>query len=235
MKFVLLLVPLVLAGCHTAAPRALPLPQPPAALPAPVITPPPASSSTAHIAYEQKLRQQRQIIEALMSQNDVLTARLEAMPSLPQQPPVEEAPPTVAKVETRSETPPPVTPPSPPAPAVQTPPALTPPQPEVFLAPNAEGIIDLTALAVPASEPTNPFAVRSAGADPTRDLVFTVSGIVGGPSPVALVNGRAVQVGETIESLTLERCEPGAAIFRRGEHRLRLSVDPKSVRIRGAL
>lgn len=234
MKFAVLLVPLALAGCHTAAPRPLPLPTTPAALPASVITPPAVANSVTHIACEQKLRQQRQFIEALMSQNDALTTKLDALPSLPAAP-VEEAPAIVAKLDPRTETPQPVTPPVPPAPSLLPPPALTPAQPEILLAPNAEGIIDLAALTVLASEPTNPFAVRSAGPDATRDLVLTVNGIVGGASPVALVNGRAVQVGETIESLMLERCEPDAAIFRRGEHRLRLAVDPKPVRIRGAL
>ena len=233
MKIAVLLVPLALAGCHTAASRPLPLPNPPATLPAPVITPPTANSVT-HIACEQKLRQQRQFIEALMSQNDALTARLDTTASLPA-PPVEKTPATAAKSEPRAELPQTVTPPVPLAPSIPPPPPLTPANPELLLAANAEGIIDLAALAVPASESTNPFAVRSAGADAARDLVLTVSGIVGGSSPVALVNGRAVQVGETIESLTLERCEPDAAIFRRGEHRLRLAVDPKPVRIRGAL
>ena len=234
MRIAVLLLPLALAGCHTAAPRPLPLPKPPATLPAPVITPPTVANAVTHIACDQKLRQQRQFIEALMSQNDALTARLDAMTSLPA-PPVEESPATAAKSPPRAEPPPNATMPVPPAPSPTPPPALTPVQPELLLAPNAEGIIDLAALAVPASEPTNPFAVRYAGVDAARDLMLTVSGIVGGASPVALVNGRAVQVGETIESLTLERCEPDAAIFRRGEHRLRLTVDPKPVRIRGAL
>ncbi len=234
MKIAVLLVPLALAGCRTAAPQLLPLPKPLSASPTPVITPPAATHSAAQIAYEQKLRQQRQIIEALMSQNDALTVKLEATASLPN-PLIDERPATLANSEPRAETPPPATVLSPAVPNLPIPSALPSPTSEVFLAPNAEGIIDLAALTAPASEPTNPFAVRSAGADATRDLVFIVSGIVGGASPVALVNGRAIQVGETIESLTLERCEPDAAIFRRGEHRLRLAVDPKPVRVRGAL
>lgn len=234
MKFAILLIPLALTGCHTAARLPLPPPTPPATLPAPVITPPAAANPASHIACEQKLRQQRQFIEALMSQNDALTAKLDATASLPA-PPVEAAPATVAKLDHPAETAQPATAPVPPEPILAPPPAPTLAKLEVLFTPNAEGIIDLTALTVLASEPTNPFAVRSAGADATRDLVLTVNGIIGGTSPVALVNGRAVRVGEFIESLTLERCDPDAAIFRRGEHRLRLAVDPKPVRIRGAL
>lgn len=234
MKFLLVLALLAVAGCQSVPP-ALPLPRPLAAS-QPVVVPPATPPMASHSLCEQRLRQQRQTIEALMSQNDALSARLESQPSTPEPPPaVPEAPVTPVEQLVTITPPPLLTPPGAVVPPPPSPPLPLPPmKPEVLLAPNAEGVIDLAALATPASDPTNPFAVRTAGADPARDLTLTVSGIISGTRPVALVNGRALHVGEAIESLTLERCDADAAIFRCGEHRLRLAVDPKPVRIRGA-
>ena len=175
---------------------------------------------------EQQVKQQRQTIEALVSQNDALTAKLQAAESKAKAEPVAvTAPPQAAPM------PVPASIPMPPLPAIPPPVA----SPTVFVAPNADGVIDLAILTMPKGEPTNPFAVRQLTADAVREITLRVGGIVGGPTPGALINERLMLTGDTIESLTLERCEPDAAIFRRGDHQLRLPISAQPVRVRLAL
>ena len=225
--FLLLLV--LLSSCHTTAPRLLPQPAP-VTEPKAIATPA-APAPATHAALEQRLRQQRQMIEALMSQNDALTAKLNAPASTPHLPPpkADDAPPTppamavaprIIMVEN-------------PAPSIPV--ALPTTSPVTVLAPNADGVIDLAVLSSPPSEPVNPFAVRHLPADAVREVTLRLSGTVGGPVPAALVNGRVLQLGEAVESFMLESCEADAALFRRGDHLIRLPISVQPVRIRVAL
>ncbi len=219
-----------LAGCRTPVPQLLPLPKPvpePKAIAAPT-APAPTVTPVINPAIEQRLKQQRQMIEALMSQNDALTAKLNAPMSAPAPAPASILPKPVVTVENPRAT---VTEPAPPLVPVSIPPAAV----VVFVAPNADGLIDLTVVSTPSNEPVNPFAVRHLPTEAAREVVLQISGIIGGTSPSALVNGRVIQTGESVESLTLERCETDAAIFRRGEHWLRLPIGTQPVRVRLAL
>ncbi len=117
----------------------------------------------------------------------------------------------------------------PPAPAL-----IVDPTPVIL--PNADGLIDLTALdAAKTSDDLNPFAVRTSSGSATRELTLLVSGVVGGDRPSALVNQRPIEVGDRVESLTLERVETDAAVFRNGDRLLRLPVAASAIRIRLAL
>ena len=99
--------------------------------------------------------------------------------------------------------------------------------------PNTDGVIDLTALdATAKTDDPNPFAVRTPAPDATRELTIRLGGVIGGAQPGALVNNRAVFVGESVDSLTLVRIESDAAIFRMGERHLRVPVAATGVRIR---
>jgi len=211
MKSLFTLLCLVLTGCQTTAP--LPLPEKPAAEFQPVMTAPPAPPNPA---LEQKVRQQAQYIEALISQNDALTSKLtaaatpaQAVASLAPEPaPIAAAPPSPLPVQT-----------------VPVEPALT---------PNADGVIDLAAAAVDASagEPVNPFAVRAVLVGAGREVTLHVSGILAGKTPCAVINERLVQTAETVESLTVERIEPDAVWLRYAGQRLRLPVSEKPARVR---
>jgi len=208
MKSSLTLLCLGLAGCQTVAP--LPLPEKPAPEFRPVMTAPPTPLNPA---LEQKVRQQAQYIEALISQNEALASRLDA------------AAPAVASPlpEPASAA---MTPPSPPpVQAVPVEPALT---------PNADGVIDLATAAVDATagEPVNPFAVRAVPAGAGREVTLHVSGILAGKTPCAVINERLVQTAETVESLTVERIEPDAVWLRYAGQRLRLPVSEKPARVR---
>lgn len=231
MKSLLLTVALILlAGCRTPTPQLLPRPKSvpePKAIAAsaallstvvPVITP----------AFEQRLKQQRQMIEALMSQNDALTAKLNAPEAAPASVQAPTSPKPVAIVENPRVTVMETTPPSVPVPAPQ---AVA----VAFVAPNADGVIDLTVVSTAPNEPVNPFAVRHLPTEATHEVALQINGIIGGSTPSALVNGRVIQPGEAVESLTLERCEADAAIFRRGEHLLRLPISAQAIRVRLAL
>ena len=231
MKSLTLTVALMLlVGCRTPVPQLLPLPKPvpePKAIAAP-IAPTPTVTPVINPAVEQRLKQQRQMIEALMSQNDALTAKLNA-PVLALAPvPTPISPKPVAIVENPRATVTEPTPPLVPAPVL---PAVA----VTFVAPNADGVIDLTVVSTPPNEPVNPFAIRHLPAEATHEVALQINGIIGGSTPSALVNGRVIQPGEAIESLTLERCEADAAIFRRGEHLLRLPISTQAIRVRLAL
>lgn len=222
MKFLLPLLLLALCGCRTATPMAtLPAPTPPVPVRPqpvqPVTSMPPArpALTTPH----QKSRQQAQLIEALINQNEALTARLATLQSAPvasEQVPVAVLPSLVV----------PVTVP------VAAPVAAVP-----AIAPNAEGIIDLAAIehAGSANEPVNPFAVRTAPGEKTREVSLLVGGIILGKAPCAMVNERLLQAGDSLEGFEVERIEAGAVIVRLGAHRLRLTVSTTPTRVKLAL
>ena len=175
---------------------------------------------------EQQVKQQRQTIEALVSQIDALTAKLQAAE-------VKFKTEIVAAKETpRAESLPVRVMPSAPVLPVIVPPAVT---PVAFVTPNADGVIDLTVVTASSADLTNPFAVRHLPSDAVREITLRIGGIVGAPTPGALVNERLMLTGDAIESLTLERCEPDAAIFRSGDHQLRLPINAQPVRVRLAL
>ena len=223
MKYLLLSILLALTGCQSATPDA-PLPQPPKPVAAPIAMAP-AAPVASPLPLEEKVRQQAQYIEALLNQNDALSARL----ATPVAPTTEISVPVM---------PAPATKPAPvPAPA-GTPAVANPvpvePAPESPLVPNADGVIDLAAATVAAKpgETVNPFAIRSVAADAVREITVQVSGIIAGPTPCAVLNGRLVQAGETVESLTVERVDSDAVLVRHSGHLLRLPVSEKPVRLR---
>ena len=205
----------------------MPQPVPTLAI-ASAVAAPPAPAGAATAALEQKIRQQAQIIEALISQIDALTTKLaaggETTPSA-SMPPAAAAPPTVT----------PVAPLPAPAPAV-TPVGVQPARvsdPEPALIPNAEGVIDLVATNTPKpGEPVNPFTVRVAPSDGVREVTLHVGGIVAGPKICAVVNDRLVQSGDTIESFSVERIEADAVFLRREGQRMRVPVSAQPVRVR---
>ncbi|MBP8273004.1 MAG: hypothetical protein KAY59_01155 [Acidobacteria bacterium] len=180
---------------------------------------------------EKTLRQQQQI-QALIAQNEALLARVRELETAPPVPPVPVPavlPPAILQpVAAESVKLEPAPPPTPPAPIVP------PPSAEPAILPNADGLIDLTALLIQTrdGDDVNPFAVRSLPADAIREVTLHVQGVIGGAAPCALINQRTVQPEQTIESLTLVGIEPNAVLVRHAGHLLRLPVAEKSVRIR---
>lgn len=175
------------------------------------------------------LRQQQQI-QALIAQNEALHSHVRELETLP--PVVSPAlePPTPETI-TAAPPPAPIATPIVAVPEPVTPhPATT---PELALAPNADGVIDLAALLTASRDgEVNPFAIRRLPADAVREISLHVQGIVGGATPCALVNRRAVQPPDTIESLTVHRIETDAVVLRHGGHLLRLPVAEKPARVR---
>lgn len=106
---------------------------------------------------------------------------------------------------------------------------------EPAIVPNADGVIDLTAVATSPDGEINPFAVRAIGPESVREITLRMDGIINGPFPCVLVNGRTVQVGEAAEGLVLVRVEPDTALFRYDEHRIRIPVAGKPTLVRVAL
>lgn len=104
---------------------------------------------------------------------------------------------------------------------------------EPALTPNAEGVLDLTAV-TDGNEPS-PFTVRSVGTEATRELSLQLAGVIGGAFPCALVNGRPIQAGDTVESLFVVRVETDAVLLRHEEQLIRLPVSAKPARVRIAL
>jgi len=217
MKYLIVSIVIGLAGCQsTLAPGVLPAPTKPVATlhPGPIV--PVAVPAPATAALEQKLRQQAQYIEALISQNDALTAKLTATNSA--MPP----PPTVIPLAPN------------PAPLPRPVPVAPMPPVEPTLTPNADNVIDLVAFVVTEKpgEPVNPFTVRTVPPEAMREVTLHVGGIVAGPMACAIINDRLVQVGEIIESLAVERIEADAVWLRHSGRLLRLPVSEKSIRVR---
>ena len=217
MKYLLVSIVIGLSGCQSRpAPSVLPaLTKPVATLyPGPIV--PVAVPAPATAGLEQKLRQQAQYIEALISQIDALTARLTATNCAT--PP----PPTVIPLALD---------PAPlPRPALVSP--MLPVEPT--LTPNTDNVIDLVAFVVTEKpgEPVNPFTVRTVPPEAMREVTLHVGGIVAGPMACAIINDRLVQVGEIIESLAVERIEADAVLLRHSGRLLRLPVSEKSTRVR---
>jgi hypothetical protein len=220
MKFLLVSVIIGLAGCQSKpVPTALPVPTKPVASNHPLPAPPQVPPAPASAELEQKIRQQAQYIEALISQNDVLTAKLAATNSATPPPPT--VVPLPAQPNLTQSTPLPR-------------PAPVPPPPEPTLTPNADNVIDLVAFVVveKPGEPVNPFTVRTVPPEATREVTLHVGGIVAGPIACAVINERLVQVGELIESLAVERIEADAVLLRHSGRLLRLPVSEKPTRVR---
>jgi hypothetical protein len=208
MKRFPLLICLGLAGCQTA----VPLPPPPRPAPAmrPVVVNP---AKPAEDGPELKLRRQAQYIDALISQNEALVAKLAAPPATP----------AVAAVTVRPE------------PALSAPVNLAALEPAgEWLTPNADGVIDLTAVATDAAvgESVNPFAVRTSAAGGAREVTLRVSGIVAGKTPCAVINDRVVQANEMIEVLTVERIEAESVCLRYAGQRVRVPVSDQAVKVK---
>ncbi len=229
MKLILLLAFMLMAGCRTAPPLAptLPAPQVPtdvrpvAVIPAAALpsAPPPA------VALEKKLTHQAQLIEALMSQNDALTARLNASPALPPETPKPEtAKPASMSGPSRAITP------SAPAAAI-----TAPAEAAVLITPNTDGLADLTVMDAAGADTGNPFAVRRLASDPVREVTLQVGGIIMGRTPSALINDRLMQAGDAVETLTIERIEPDAVVLRHQNQLLKLPIAEKPVRVRLSL
>jgi hypothetical protein len=218
MKPLLLLLTSVgIAGCQSApAPTVLakstkPVAQVPSVPLLPAVPPAPVSTGL-----QQKLRQQAQYIEALISQNDALTAKLTAVK--PASPPLA----TVTPI------------PSEPIPLPRPAPLTPPPSLEPTLTPNADNVIDLVAFVVAEKpgEPVNPFTVRTVPPEATREVTLHVGGIIAGPKACAVINDHLVQAGEFIESLAVERIEGDAVLLRHSGRLLRLPVSEKATRVR---
>jgi hypothetical protein len=217
MKTDLVVLCLLFAGCQSAPPAVRPLPDvsplrtPPGNLAGQsgrTDAPPAAARENSPPPDTGKLTRQSQLIEALLAQNDVLTARLAA-----QEQNAAHAPATIASTPAA-----PVTPPLPVPPALAavgaTPPTAPspPPDPTPLLVPNADGVIDTTVLPAAASPP-NPFALRTLPAAAVREVSFTVQGVVMGPNPCALINGRIAGAGDAVESLRLARIAPESLVL----------------------
>ena len=217
MKYLLVSIVIGLAGCQsTPAPSVLPSPTKPVVTIPPAPTVPVVVPAPGFVALEPKLRQQAQYIEALISQNDALTAKITtASSSVPPPPTVVPLPPEPVPLPR-------------PAPVSSTLP------PEPTLTPNADNVIDLVAFVVSEKpgEPVNPFTVRTVPPEAMREVTLHVGGIVAGPMACAVINDRLVQVGEIIESLAVERIEADAVLLRHSGRLLRLPVAEKSTRVR---
>lgn len=216
MKHLLLFALPFVGGCHTAPTRhSASTPSPVISVARPLGTAAIAPLPPASPTLEQRLRQQSQFIEALINQNDALAASLasRAQPESPHQ-----APPSVLPV------------------ALQTVPAFgksSGPASDAALAPNAEGVIDLCAIATPeAGTPANPFAVRTIAPDSMREISLRVGGVVAGPVACVIINDRLLQAGDSLESLTVERVDAGSVYLRHEGRRLRLPISAKPVRVR---
>ena len=213
MKNLALFIFLLLAGCQATPPVVR------AALPThssgETPSTPPAPTAAQPTDQQDKIRQQAQWIEALLSQNDALRRQVSAKPT----PPIPVASVNAATQPTTEVT----RPHSTPGESGDSDPALV---------PNADGVIDLTASAATPTEPANPFAVRTAPERPSREVQLHVSGLIAGPKACAVVNERLVEAGDTVESFRVERIEPESVLLRRGERRLRLPLSGTPVRVR---
>jgi hypothetical protein len=218
MKYLLVSFVIGLAGCQSRpAPSVLPAPTKPVARINPLSPPPVMALAPVSTGHEPKIRQQAQYIEALISQNDALTAKLAAASRTP-------PPPIVIPLQPE---------PTPlPRPAPVPPPLPLPAEPT--LTPNADNVIDLAAAVVTAKpgEPVNPFTVRAVPPDAVREVTLHVGGTISGPIACAVIDDRIVQVGETIESLLVERIEASTVFLRHSGRLLRLPVSEKAIRVR---
>ncbi|MBL9219054.1 MAG: hypothetical protein JNG82_11235 [Opitutaceae bacterium] len=175
------------------------------------VSPPVAAPAPIPERADPAVRQRRHI-EALIAQNEALGSRVRELEAQPK-PVTASAPPSPVQASAMVPTAP-----------------LPEPVNEPALMPNAEGLLDLTAVRI--GDEANPFAVRTLPPESVREIALRVGGIVRGPSPCALINGRPVQAGDRIESLDVVRIEPAAVLLRHGAELLRLPLTEKPVRLR---
>jgi hypothetical protein len=213
MKHSLLFVIALIAGCQSRPTRQAGTPAPARAAAQPQDTSIVASAAPPSPLPDPRIRQQAQYIEALISQNDALRSKLAGPPA--SEPPKVSPPPVV--------------------PFGAGPPPNTIPVPmrEATLAPNAENVIDLCAIAPSAAgAPTNPFAVRTVMPESVREVSLRVEGVIAGPVACAIINERLLQAGDNLESLVVEQVDANAVFLRFDGRRLRLPVSTEPVRIR---
>ena len=247
MKTNLIFVCLFLAACQSAPPVLRPLPDPlplharPNSIAAAKVggETPAATTNAEKPSDTEKLTRQRQWIEALLAQNDALNARLESSKhdTASAVPPPAPAKSEAAAQPQKQEVSPP---PAPAVPATTAAPpavnAVAPPAPEPaaapapLLVPNANGVIDTTALNS-GGNPPNPFAVRTLSPDAVREVTFVVDGIFEGGSPCALINGRVAEVGDLVESLRLTRITPTALVLSGDGFAINLPLGSTKVRL----
>jgi hypothetical protein len=210
MKHLLPLLALTFAGCQTP-----PVPEPTVAAAPPPVAPPILTPDPVTV---ETLRRQRQLVEALMSQNEALQAQLREVQEASTMP---VAPAPVGKAE-----PPQIQPPPP----IATPPPAT--EGITLLMPNADGVIDLVAAAaLAAGESINPFVLRQPPAA-LPETVVEVQGVVRGETPCALVNNRVLTVGDQLDGLQLTRISPEALFFSINDFTLRIPVNGQPVHVR---
>ncbi len=102
-----------------------------------------------------------------------------------------------------------------------------------MLAPNAEGVVDLTAVESTRNpDDINPFVSRVNPAESVREITLRIQGVLGGRAPGAIINDRPIRLGEAVDVLTLELIETDAAVLRIGGRLIRLPVGPQPARIR---
>lgn len=250
MRFLLPLIILFVAGCQTKplAPRPSPLPvaEIPAAADARIAAVVGHYTLGAYVDPDNDLiRHDAHAIQRLETEArwNLRTASVESPPSpresiaIPADSPAAPAAVGTQPAAGRAETPASV-PPTPVAvAAVASSSAASRPEPDLVnvIAPNADGFIDLTALPTAGDVEVNPFAVRNARTDATKEISLLIGGLVQGSNPCVLVNGSPVQPGDTLESLTLVRLESDAAVFRHDDRLIRLPVASKPARLRVAL
>lgn len=170
--------------------------------------PKPAAAAPPSEALERKLRLQDRWLAALIEQNELLTAASASPPPGAASP----TPPTSA----------PIVPPPPPV--------VVTPEPKLdvpILEPNAEGVVDAR------RRETAPAAANAETA--SRDIILQVQGLVGGPTPSALINGRIYSVGDSVDSLRLEFVGSSSLLLRGTGFAVRLAPSPMSQRIRVSL
>ncbi len=241
---------LTLSGCQTPPPArqipARPVTSPPVVTPSQVRAPELVRAYTlgAYVDFDDpNVRHEGHVIHRLEgaavwnltpTKAEPFHAAAEIRPVAPVPLPMPTA--TLQVVSNPAPVPPPVAPKAPlPAPSI-VPPTVTPPvvvDSSPVVVPNVDGLVDLTAIdAAGKADETNPFAVRATGPDACREISVLISGVLAGPIPGAVVNNRPVFTGESIDSLTLVRVEADAAVFRAGDHLLRLPVTATALRVR---
>lgn len=233
-EFLLLAILLALAGCQTAPvlPTAAvaPLPLAPPPVPAAVRVPEVVKTYTLG-AYvdpdDPTLRHEAHTVQRIVS-----PAHWNLQPAPPARTAITDAIAAPSPVvEERPTSPPAVSVAA--APVVALPPNPEPvPDPEPALAPNADGLIDLTAAPAAGDSEVNPFAVRKLAPESVREITLHLDGIVHGPEPCALLNGHPLQPGDSLESLELVRVESDAVLLRYRGQLLRLPVAEKPARVR---
>jgi len=234
-EFLLLASLLGLAGCQTTAvippPAAVPLPPAPVPVAADVRVPEVVKTYTLG-AYvdpdDPTLRHEAHQVQRIVS-----SARWNLAPATNIKPPsLGRSPEAVSLKADQPVTPPLVVAATPTAQSA----TITEPSPdqEPALAPNADGLIDLTAAVGLDGAEVNPFSVRKLPAEAVREITLLVAGIVSGAKPCAVINEKLVEPGAVIEGFTVARIEPTAVLLQWGEHRLRLPLSDKPARVRVA-